>query len=209
MHTHASSSELIEPLEETERTLNRRLHRRNTRVPFEGSDERPENPREVYPPILDITHFYHFLNLFKIHDPTDNLDDESMYAADHVLAPTPGSAITIPKTANEISIKGNHLTLLKGNQFDDRIKTNPHKHQKPKAPVHKTVAFVDEGISNSDTDKIMSKMDAMTMKIDARYKEMRSHTNCNHYGDNHSTADCNDDDTPMSQEEEAKFLQTF
>ncbi|GJT73106.1 reverse transcriptase domain-containing protein [Tanacetum coccineum] len=51
-----------------------------------------------------------------------------MWAADHVVAPTPGFAITIPETANEFAIKGNHLTLVKGNQFDGRNKTDPHKH---------------------------------------------------------------------------------
>ncbi|GJV39067.1 hypothetical protein Tco_1417507 [Tanacetum coccineum] len=56
------------------------------------------------------------------------MDDEPMWAADLVVAPNPSSAITIPKTANEFSIKGNHLTLIKGNQFDGRTKTNPHKH---------------------------------------------------------------------------------
>ncbi|GJT74830.1 reverse transcriptase domain-containing protein [Tanacetum coccineum] len=34
------------------------------------------------------------------------MDDEPMWAADHVVAPTPGSAITIPETANEFAIKG-------------------------------------------------------------------------------------------------------
>ncbi|GJV63701.1 reverse transcriptase domain-containing protein [Tanacetum coccineum] len=56
------------------------------------------------------------------------MDDEPMWAADRVVAPTPGSAITIPETVNEFAIKGNHLTLVKGNQFDGRIKTDPHKH---------------------------------------------------------------------------------
>ncbi|GJY69380.1 hypothetical protein Tco_0472362 [Tanacetum coccineum] len=54
--------------------------------------------------------------------------DEPMWAADHVVAPTPGSAITILETANKFAIKGNHLTLVKGNQFDGRTKTDPHKH---------------------------------------------------------------------------------
>ncbi|GJY31999.1 reverse transcriptase domain-containing protein [Tanacetum coccineum] len=49
------------------------------------------------------------------------------WAADYVVIPTPGSAIIIPETANEFAIKGNHLTLIKGNQFDGRTKTNPHK----------------------------------------------------------------------------------
>ncbi|GJW44655.1 reverse transcriptase domain-containing protein [Tanacetum coccineum] len=56
------------------------------------------------------------------------MDDEPMWAADRVVAPTPGSAITLPATANEFAIKGNHSTIVKGNQFDGRIKTDPHKH---------------------------------------------------------------------------------
>ncbi|GJW55774.1 hypothetical protein Tco_0099859 [Tanacetum coccineum] len=33
------------------------------------------------------------------------MDDEPMWVADHVVAPTPSSAITIPETANEFAIK--------------------------------------------------------------------------------------------------------
>ncbi|GJT87762.1 hypothetical protein Tco_1069479 [Tanacetum coccineum] len=56
------------------------------------------------------------------------MNDEPMRAADRVVALTPDSTITIPKTTNEFTIKGNHLTLVKRNQFDGRIKTDPHKH---------------------------------------------------------------------------------
>ncbi|GJV49110.1 hypothetical protein Tco_1439322 [Tanacetum coccineum] len=125
MHTRASNSELVESLLEPERTLNQRHRRRNRRVPFNQRNNPPKNPRIVYPPILDINNFHHFLvtleNLFP-------MDDEPMWAADHVVAPTPGSAITIPETANEFAIKGNHLTIVKGNQFDGRTKTDPYKH---------------------------------------------------------------------------------
>lgn len=58
----------------------------------------------------------------------DDADNEPMWANDRIIAPTPGPAITIPETANEFAIKGNYLTLVKGNQFDGRIKTDPHKH---------------------------------------------------------------------------------
>nr|GEY07779.1 reverse transcriptase domain-containing protein [Tanacetum cinerariifolium] len=47
------------------------------------------------------------------------MDDEPMWTADRVVALTLDFAITISETANEFSIKGNHLTLVKGNQFDD------------------------------------------------------------------------------------------
>ncbi|GJY25637.1 hypothetical protein Tco_0400363 [Tanacetum coccineum] len=82
------------------------------------------------------------------------------------------------------------------------LKLDWAKNQKPKEIIRKTVAFADEGSSNSDTDKIMAKMDAMTMKMDAQYKEIQSRSN-------HSTPDYNDDDTPMSREEEEKIMQTF
>ncbi|GJT94024.1 reverse transcriptase domain-containing protein [Tanacetum coccineum] len=304
MHTRASNSELVEPLAEPEQTLNRRLRRRNRRVPLERRDERPEHPRIIYPPVLDINYFRHFQNILENYN---TMDDESMWAANRVVAPTPDSAITIPKTTNEFAIKGNHLTLIKGNQFDIRIETDPHKHiheflgicdmfkykdtkneavllmmfplsltgeaktwlnelnegtiqtwdelrtafisrffppalfgrllreirafsqhenetlledkvllkldwaknQKSKQPLKKTVAFADEGSSNSDTNKFMARMDAMTMKMDAQYKEFQSRSKCNHCRGNYSTAYCNDDNTPMSREEEAKFMQTF
>ncbi|GKD90353.1 reverse transcriptase domain-containing protein [Tanacetum coccineum] len=290
------------------------------------------------------------------------MDNEPMWVADRVVALTPDSAFTIPKTANEFAIKGNHLTLLKGNQFDGRIKTdlfleiynmfkyrdtenevvrlmmfplsligeaitwldelnegtiekwdelqtafisddeddeplnasnfeplfdrllgeirgfsqhenesltdawlrmkemlkNCHGHnlskgniikifyhgpnkitqevlndaaggiffyktpnqayhlledkvllklnwaknQKTKSSLKKTVDFADEGNSNSDTDKIMARMDAMTIKIDAQHKKLQSRTK-------QPTPNLDDDDIPMSSEEEAKFMQTF
>ncbi|GKA18526.1 hypothetical protein Tco_0698441 [Tanacetum coccineum] len=86
-----------------------------------------------------------------------------MWVVDRVVAPTPGSAITIPETSNEFAIKGR---------------------------------------SNSNTDKIMERMDAMTMKMDAQYKELQSHSN-------HSIPEYDEDDKPMSPEAEAKFMQTF
>ncbi|GJW80511.1 hypothetical protein Tco_0144486 [Tanacetum coccineum] len=125
MHTRASNSELVEPLPEPERTLNRRLHRQNRRVPYDQRNHLPQHPRIVYPPILNINYFRYFLDILQNYDP---MDDEPMWAADRVVAQAPGFAITIPETANEFSIKDNHLTLVKGNEFDGRTKTDPHKH---------------------------------------------------------------------------------
>ncbi|GJU55540.1 hypothetical protein Tco_1229254 [Tanacetum coccineum] len=211
------------------------------------------------------------------------MDEEPMLAADRVVVPTPGFAITIPKTAIEFAIKCNHLTLIKGNQFHDRIKNDPYKHiheflgicdmfkyrdteneavrliinfhghnlskgniikifyhglnkitqkvlnvaaggifiyktpnqayqlledkvllklnwaknQKTKSSLKKTVAFANEGSSNSDTNKIMARMDSMTMKMDAQYKEFQSRS---------KQPNLDDDDIPISHEEEAKFM---
>ncbi|GJU90384.1 reverse transcriptase domain-containing protein [Tanacetum coccineum] len=102
MHTRASSSKLVEPLPKPERTLNRRLRRQNKRVPFDQRNNPPQHPRIVYPPILNINYFCHFLDILRNYDP---MDDEPMWAADRVVAPTPGSAITISETVNEFAIK--------------------------------------------------------------------------------------------------------
>nr|GEY89803.1 hypothetical protein [Tanacetum cinerariifolium] len=59
-----------------------------------------------------------------------------------------------------------------------------------------------EGSSNSDTDKIITRMDAITIKMDAQYTELQSRAK-------QSIPDLDDDDMPMSREEEAKFMQTF
>nr|GEU76133.1 reverse transcriptase domain-containing protein [Tanacetum cinerariifolium] len=197
------------------------------------------------------------------------MDDEPMWAADHVVAPTPGSAITIPETANKFSIKAlfNRLleeirafsqhenesltdswicmkemlrnchghNLSRGNiikifyhdlseitqevlnaaaggiflyktpnqayqLLEDKVllKLDWDKNQKTKPSFKKTVAFADEGSSNFDTDKIMARMDAMTLKMDAQYKELQSNAKKE-----------KPDDFSMYREEEAKFMQTF
>ncbi|GJZ71128.1 reverse transcriptase domain-containing protein [Tanacetum coccineum] len=207
------------------------------------------------------------------------MDDEPMWDTDRVVALTPGSAITIYETANEFAIKGNHLTLVKGNQFDGRTKTDPHKHIHEFLGICDMFKYIDTknevvclmmfhlsltgeaktwlnelnketietwdelrtafisrffplalfdqllevikisyyglseitqevlnaaagGSSNTDTDKIMARMDAMSIKMDARYKELQSRAN-------QATSDLDDNDIPMSREEEAKFMQTF
>ncbi|GJU65654.1 hypothetical protein Tco_1247489 [Tanacetum coccineum] len=168
------------------------------------------------------------------------MDDEPMWAANRVIALTPGSAITLPATANEFAIKDTKNEVVRLMMFplsltreaktceatqkalnaaaggiflyytpnqayqllEDKVllKLDWEKNQKSK-PLKRTVTFVDEGPNNTDTDKIMARIDVMTMKIDAQYKELQSRPK-------QSTTDHNDD-IPMSHKEEAKFMQTF
>nr|GEY70313.1 reverse transcriptase domain-containing protein [Tanacetum cinerariifolium] len=172
------------------------------------------------------------------------MDDEPMWAVDHVVTSTLDSAITIPETVNEFAIKADSFAQLfsigssKKSELSLNMKTNleitqevPNviaggiflykttnqayhlledkvllkldwaKNQKTKSSLKKTVAFANEGSSNFDTDKIMARMDAMTIKMDAQYKEIQSITK-------QSTPDLDDDNMSMSREE-AKFTQTF
>ncbi|GKC94733.1 hypothetical protein Tco_1160175 [Tanacetum coccineum] len=76
------------------------------------------------------------------------------------------------------------------------------KLKKTKPSLKKTVAFADKGNSNSNTDKIMARMDAMTLKMDDQYKELQSNAK-------KTKPDLDEDDIPMSREEKAKFMQTF
>ncbi|GJR72721.1 reverse transcriptase domain-containing protein [Tanacetum coccineum] len=142
------------------------------------------------------------------------MDDEPMWAAERVIALTPGSAITILETAKKFAIKvlnaaaGGIFLYKTPNQayqlLEDKVVLSLYwtKNQKTKSSLRKTVSFTDEGNSNSDTDKIMARTDAMTIKMDAQYKEIQSRAK-------QPTPDLDDDDIPMSLEEEAKFMQTF
>nr|GEW38318.1 reverse transcriptase domain-containing protein [Tanacetum cinerariifolium] len=181
------------------------------------------------------------------------MDDEPVWAADRVVAPTPGSTIIILEIANEFAIKAlfdrligeiqafsqhenESLTdawlrmkemlrnchghnLSKGNiikifchglseitqeflnsttggifiyitpnqtyqLLEDKalLKLDWDKNQKTKSSLKKNVAFADEGNNNSNTDKIMARMDAMTLKIDAH--SLPSNTQLNLKGQN-------------------------
>ncbi|GJS88044.1 hypothetical protein Tco_0770680 [Tanacetum coccineum] len=82
------------------------------------------------------------------------------------------------------------------------LKLDWAKNQKTKTSLKKTVAFADKGSSNIDTDKIMARMDAVIIKMDAQYKEIQSRAK-------QLTPNLDDDDIPMSREEEAKFMKNF
>ncbi|GKE77681.1 reverse transcriptase domain-containing protein, partial [Tanacetum coccineum] len=150
-------------------------------------------------------------------------DDEPMWAVDHVVAQTFGFAITIPETVKEFAIKAfsqhENETLTDAWLRMKEMLRNCHGHNLSKGNIIKMFyhglneiiqealnsaarAFADDGSSNSDTEKIMARMDAMTMKIDAQYKEMQS---CS----KHSIPQYDEDDKPMSPKAEAKFMQTF
>ncbi|GJV39953.1 hypothetical protein Tco_1418393 [Tanacetum coccineum] len=62
--------------------------------------------------------------------------------------------------------------------------------------------FAIKGPSKTDTERIMARMDAITMKMDAQYRELQSQSK-------QSTLEENDDDLPISREQEEKFMQTF
>ncbi|GKB20990.1 hypothetical protein Tco_0854913 [Tanacetum coccineum] len=139
-----------------------------------------------------------------------------MWAADRIVALTPGSVITILETANEFAIKGNLLTLVKGNQSDGRIKTDPHKHIpkffgicdmfKYRDTENQAVRLMMFPLSLTGEAKTwldeLNEGAIETWDEHALYKEMQSHSN-------HSIPEYDEDDKPMSPEAEAKLMLTF
>ncbi|GJU64238.1 reverse transcriptase domain-containing protein [Tanacetum coccineum] len=115
MHTRIPILNLLRPLPELEYS---EIEDSSTKQKssFDQRNNPPQNPRIVYPPILDINYFRHFLVTLKNLYP---MDDEPMWAADCVVASTPGSAITIPETANEFAIKVYHLVFSSKEPIDE------------------------------------------------------------------------------------------
>ncbi|GJX70011.1 reverse transcriptase domain-containing protein [Tanacetum coccineum] len=236
MHTRASNSKLVEPLPEPERTLNRRLHRQNRGVPYDQRNNPPQHPRIVYPKIPNINYFRHFLDIHQNHDP---IDDEPMWAADRVVASTPGSAITIPETANEFSIKEIRAFSQHENEsLNDawlRMKEmlrNCHGHNLSKGNIikifyHGLNEITQEVLNASASgiflyktpnqayqlleDKVLLKLDwvknqktksSLKKTVAFADEELQSRAK-------QPIPDLDDDNIPMSREEEAKFMQTF
>ncbi|GKE54955.1 reverse transcriptase domain-containing protein, partial [Tanacetum coccineum] len=126
------------------------------------------------------------------------MDDEPMWAADCVVVPTPSSAITIPETKNEFAIKGNALKL----PWSQSSQRQHYKDLLSWSQRNNPRSSECRSRCNSDTDKIMARMDAMTLKMNAQYKELQSNAK-------KTKPDLDEDDIPMSREEKAKFMQTF
>ncbi|GJU25641.1 hypothetical protein Tco_1164262 [Tanacetum coccineum] len=169
----------------------------------EGYRNTVELPEGNNVPILDINYFRHFLDILQNYDP---MDDEPMWVADRVVAPTPGSAITIPEITNEFAIKETPRMKL------SEMLRNCHGHNLSKGNIIKifyhglneitqeVLNAAASGNSNFDIDKIMARMDAMTMKMEAQYKDFQSRS---------KQSNLDDDDIRMPREKEAKFMQTF
>ncbi|GJS99046.1 hypothetical protein Tco_0820216 [Tanacetum coccineum] len=217
MHTRASNSKLVEPLPEPERILHQRLCRRNRTVPYDQRNNPPKHPRIVYPPILNINYPRHFLDILQNYDLMDDepiglptvldTENEVVRLMMFPLSLT-GEAKTWLDELNEGTIKTKcseiAMVTICPKLLEDKVllKLDWAKNQKTKSSLKKIVALADEGNSNSDTDKIMARMDAMTIKMDAQYKELQ-------FNVKQPTPDLDDDDIPMSREEEAKFMKTF
>ncbi|GJZ38619.1 hypothetical protein Tco_0585182 [Tanacetum coccineum] len=57
-----------------------------------------------------------------------DLDDQPMWLSTRTVAPTPSSSIIQLLIPNHFHIKGTHMKMIRDNQFDRRIRSDPHRH---------------------------------------------------------------------------------
>ncbi|GKF33614.1 reverse transcriptase domain-containing protein [Tanacetum coccineum] len=55
-------------------------------------------------------------------------DDQPKWSSTRIIAPTPNSAIVQLPISNSFRIKGTHMQMIRDNQFDGRIRSDPHRH---------------------------------------------------------------------------------
>ncbi|GKE92449.1 reverse transcriptase domain-containing protein [Tanacetum coccineum] len=55
-------------------------------------------------------------------------DDQPMWSSTRTVAPTPSSAIVQFPISDNFCIKGTHMQMIQDNQFDGRIRSDPHRH---------------------------------------------------------------------------------
>nr|GEV36517.1 hypothetical protein [Tanacetum cinerariifolium] len=129
-----------------------------------------------------------------------------MWAADRVVALTPGFAITILETANEFSIKADSSPALFDRLLGEIRAFFQHENESlTDAWLH--IEITQEVLNATAGGIFLYKTpnqayQLLEDKVLLKYKELYSRTK-------QSTPDLGDDDMPMSREEEAKFMQTF
>ncbi|GKC11798.1 hypothetical protein Tco_1008580 [Tanacetum coccineum] len=55
-------------------------------------------------------------------------DDQPMWSSTRIVTPTPSSAIIQLPISDNFHIKGTHMQMIRDNQFDGRIWSDPHRH---------------------------------------------------------------------------------
>ncbi|GKA45191.1 hypothetical protein Tco_0737987 [Tanacetum coccineum] len=55
-------------------------------------------------------------------------DDQPMWSSTQTVAPTPSSTIVQLPISNNFHIKGTHMQMIRDNQFDGRVQSDPHRH---------------------------------------------------------------------------------
>ncbi|GJX95563.1 reverse transcriptase domain-containing protein [Tanacetum coccineum] len=135
------------------------------------------------------------------------MDDEPMWAADRVVALTPGSAITIPKTAHEFAIKDTENEAVRLMMFPLTGEAKTWLNELNEGTIETwdelRTAFISRFFPSPLFGRLLGEIRAFSQNENEsltnawlRMKEMLR--NCH---------DLDDDDIPMSCEEE--FMQTF
>ncbi|GJU64640.1 hypothetical protein Tco_1246475 [Tanacetum coccineum] len=55
-------------------------------------------------------------------------DDQLMWSSTRIVAPTPSSTIVQLFISDNFHIKGTHMQMIRDNQFDGQIRSDPHRH---------------------------------------------------------------------------------
>ena len=108
MTTRSTNEELHSPLSNPESLF------RKKRTPF------------VYNWFDNLSEVHPIVDLFQ-EIPFPMADDRPMWT-NRVVAPTPTAAIVPVNLGENFTIKGHHLSMIKDNQFDGRVRSDPHKH---------------------------------------------------------------------------------
>lgn len=119
INPHSWGKQLVSPLYELKRKIKKR------------------NKTEFYPKSSFIEELFVVIDILeeKVETQPDSLpitvidpDDQPMWSSTRTVAPTPSSAIIQYPFPNNFHIKGTHMQMIRENQFDGRIRSDPHRH---------------------------------------------------------------------------------
>jgi hypothetical protein len=133
INPHSWGKQLVSPLYELKRKIKKR-NRKPDKTPVLLLEIKSPKPYPK-PPFID--ELFVVIDIFeeKVKTPPDSTtinvvdpDDQPMWSSTRTIAPTPSSAIIQSPFPNNFHIKGTHMQMIRENQFDGRIRSDPHRH---------------------------------------------------------------------------------
>nr|GEU35360.1 reverse transcriptase domain-containing protein [Tanacetum cinerariifolium] len=125
MPTRSAGQNPITPYFEPERLIHQTLRKKKMRNPFIPIEDRV--PKTKYPPFKKLFEAKVVYNLF-LDLPFLMADEQPMWGNNRAVAPTPKATIVAVDLGDNFTIKAHHLSMIKDQHFDGRLRTDPHKH---------------------------------------------------------------------------------
>nr|GFB34615.1 reverse transcriptase domain-containing protein [Tanacetum cinerariifolium] len=136
------------PYPKPERFIHLTKNKKKRRNPFITVKDRVHKVK--YPPFKKLFEYLFIYNPFS-NLPFPMADDQPIRGNNRAVAPIQGAAIVAIDLGDNFTIKGHHISMIKDQKFDGRVRADPQKHIAEFVEIFRMFRY---GITNVDAIKL-------------------------------------------------------